>query len=250
MRHCIFLDKKINKLEFENWKKEDTAFWQKFANITPFYWTIDYDFSTYPVEPDWDGDARPTEAFMKELTEKVYKNYGEDGTDFVMLFVHEDNWRSSGKLFEAFKKEFNIKKEKGIWGLALAYKYKNYLSVYARWDEAQAVNTFATIYHERFHALDALIKTEINVDVNPIIGVKSWDSGCVHGGEKPWQYIRNRENTEAIVLIAPYLREALKKRQDRHDAYIKGMKQTLLGLAQKMLYLLRLKLNKKDGINN
>lgn len=250
MRHVIYKDLSIPTKDFETWKQEDTWFWQTFAGITPLYWVINHDFSEYPVEPDFDGDARPTRDFLKELTDRVYNSYSKDGTDFVMLFIHEDNWRSSGELFEQFKKKHGIKKEKGIWGTNYSNVYHNYHVQYCRWDKKNNANNFGTLYHERHHALDALIATELGININPILKVNSWDSGCTHGGEKPWLYIRHKENTDSIKTIAPYLQQALAKRQARHDDYIKNTKQTVVKLLEQLVYLWRQILNKKDGINS
>lgn len=246
MRHVIFLDKKISKSEFENWKADDIAFWQKYTDITPQYWTIDFNFDDYPVELDWDNDARPTEKFMKALTETVYTRYSADGTDFIMLLIHEDNWKSSGKKYEEFLIQNKAKIKKGIWGSNYSNKYRNYHVQYCRWDKRNQANNIGTMYHERHHALDALIATETGFNVNTLFTTK-WDN--ITHGEKPWDYIRYKENTLSIEMIAPQLREAFKKRQDRHDAFIKGQKLTVIGLLEKLVYLYRLKLNKKDGIN-
>lgn len=249
MRHVIFLDKKIKRNEFETWKANDIAFWQKFVGVTPQYWIIDQDFTDYPVEPDYDGDARPTHSYMKILTDEVFQKYSKDGTDFVMLLVHDTNWKSSGKLFEQFKKQRGIKKEKGIWGLNQSNVYHNYHVQYCRWDK-NPVNTFGIIYHERHHALDALIATELAINVKPILEVKSYDTGITHGGETPWKYIKHQENTNSLIKLAPYLQQAFKRRQDRHAEYIRGQKLTIIGLLQKLVYLYRQNLNKKDGVNN
>lgn len=250
MRHVIYLDNKITDKQFEQWKTEDIWFWETFADITPLYWVIRQDFSDYPVEPDFDGDARPTRAFMKSLTDNVYTRYSKDGTDFILLLVHDSNWQSAGELFEVFKKKHNITKPKGIWGTNMSNVYHNYHVQYCRWDSKNMANTFGTLYHERHHALDALIATETGVNVNPILKVKAWDSGCTHGGEKPWQYIRHKENTDSIETITPHLKEALAKRQARHDAYIRGSKLTIIKLLENLVYLYRQRLNKKDGVNN
>lgn len=252
MRHVLYVDKKITDTEFEAWKKEDIAFWKQYCDISPFYWVIKTDFTDYPVEPDFDGDARVSKAYMKSLTDSVYTKYGKDGTDFIMLLIHEDNWQSSGRLFEVFKARNNITKAKGIWGYNLSNIYYNYHVQVCGWNMGKndAINTFATLYHERHHALDALIATELGVDVRPLIKVKAWDAGCTHGNEAPWKYIRERENTDSLVAIAPLLRQALTKRQARHDEYIKGTKLTAIKLMEQLVYIYRQMLNKKNGVNN
>lgn len=249
MRHVVFLDLKITQAAFDRWKAEDILFW-KAIGIKPQYWVIRQDFSDYPVEPDADGDARPTRAFMRKLTDDVHAKYQRDGTDFVMLLVHEKNWKSSGPLFEEFKKKHGIVKPRGIWGFNLSNVFHNYHLQYCRWASRNHANIFGTIYHERHHALDALIRTETGVNVNPLINVKSWDSGCTHGEEKPWHFIRHKENIKSLEAIAPHLKQALKRRQDRHNDVVRGKKQTIVTLLQRVVYLYRQKLNRKNGVKN
>lgn len=231
MRHVLIRDKKIPQAEVEAWKITDTDFWQKHAGITPTYFDQEYDFTDYPTEIDNDGDVRPKDSFVKELTEDIYKRYSADGTDFIMLLIHQDNWKS-GK----------------IWGTNWSNKYRNYHVQYCRWDKKNPANVFGTLYHERHHALDALIATETGIDVNDILDVNTWDSQITHGKGAEWDYIRYKENTQSIELIAPYLKDALVKRQKRHDDYIKGQKLTIIGLLEKMVYLYRQQLYKKDGV--
>lgn len=250
MRHVLYKDKKISDKEFELWKDEDSWFWERFAGIKPQYWVIDYDFSNYPVEPDSDGDARPTKTFLKELTDDVYKAYNKDGTDFVMLLIHEDNWRSSGELYEQFKKKHGITKKNGIWGTNYSNVYHNYHVQYCRWDRDNLANVFGTLYHERHHALDALIATELGININPILGVTAYDRGITHGGEEPWRYIRHKENTASLEKMSPYLKQALAKRQARHDEYLNGQRKTIIKLLEQVVYLYRQWINKKDGVNN
>lgn len=249
MRHVIYKDKKIPDRDFQLWKNEDIWFWERFAGVTPQYWVIEYDFKDYPVSPDSDGDARPTTTFLKELTDKVYQMYNKDGTDFVMLFVHEDNWQSSGELYEKFKAKYGITKKSGIWGTNYSNVYHNYHVQYCRWDRDNLANVFGTIYHERHHALDALISTELGVNINPILGVTAYDRGITHGGETPWQYIRHKENTTSLEKMSPYLKRAFAARQKRHDDYTNKQK-TVITLLQQLVYWYRRLINKKDGVNN
>lgn len=231
MRHVLIKDKKIPQAEVEAWKITDTDFWHKYAGITPTYWQIEHDFTDYPTEIDSDGDVRPKNSFVRELTDEVHKSYGNDGTDFVMLLIHQDNWKSGR-----------------IWGTAWSNKYKNYHVQYCRWDKRNPANTFGTLYHERHHALDALIATEIGINVNSLFEIDSWDKSITHGQGAEWDYIRYKENTKSIELIAPYLRQALAVRQKRHDEWLNGKRLTVIGLLQKLVYLYRQQLYKKDGV--
>lgn len=245
MRHVLFVDKKIPKEDLAKWKKEDKAFWLKYCDVNAIYWDIETDFSFYPTNFDSDGDVKPTTEYLKEKTEEVYKTYNSDGTDFIMFLIHQDNWRGSGALFDKLRKEAGLPKQKGVWGTNWSNKYRNYHVQFCRWDKLNQANNFGTNYHERHHALDSLVATEIGYNVNNNFSVP-WDS-ITHGVD-PWDYIRYKENTESISIIAPYLKLALAKRLKRHEDYVRGQQLTIIGLLEKIVYLYRQQLYKKDGV--
>lgn len=236
MRHVLFVDTKIPTADLEFWMDADTYFFETHAQITPTYYPIRYDFSDYPVEPDSDGDMRPTRKFLTELTDDVYDKYNEWGTDFVMLLVHEDNWKSDPP-----------GPNNGIWGVNMSLVYHSYHVQYCRWDKDNKANTFGTLWHERHHAFDALIKQETGVDIRPIVGVNNFDSGCTHGREDPWEYIRYKENARSLRLIAPHLRRAIGVREQRHEDYMTKQK-TVISLLEQMVYLYKKLINRKNGI--
>ena len=243
MRHYLFVDNKIKSDELLAWQQEDILFWQNFCDITPVYDIKRHDFSFYPTFVDNDGDIRPDPKWVTELTNEVHKKHHDYGVDFVMLLIHQDNWRSSGALFKQL-----TGRDKGIWGTNFSGVYRQYHVQYCRWHEGRLPNTFGTNYHERHHALDALILTETGVDINKVVGIRRWDAGCTHGGETPWKYIRWKENTDALVKIAPHLRNAIRERQRKHNEHIMGLQKTVIGHLQTLLRLWRKWLSKKDGV--
>ncbi len=247
MRHILLKDKKITATALKKWQEEDVAFWEKHIGVTPTYEVIDTDYTTYPTYVDEDGDIRPTAVYLQSLNNVATKKVGDYGCDFIIVLIHEDNWRSHGVLWEELKKKFNITKEKGIWGTNFSYIYGKQCLDYCRWDKDNPANSFGTIYHERHHSLDAIIKVELNVDVNPLLGTTKYDAEITHGGKFPWRYIRHKENLDSLKVMAPYLRDAFQKRRDMNDGTINKM-QTIITLATKVLYLLRMKANRKDGV--
>lgn len=237
MRHVILKDKKITNSALSAWMKEDVAFWEKHIGVTPTYEVIETDYTTYPTYIDEDGDIRPTYDYLQKKTDDVVKKYGDFGTDFIMVMVHEDNWRS------------DTETTKGIWGTNYSFIYGKQCLEYCRWDKDNNANTFGTAYHERMHSFDAIIKVELGVDVNPLLGTTKYDAEIVHGGKTPWKYIRHKENLDSLKIMKPYLQQAFQKRKERHEEVLTKM-QTIITLATKVLYLLRMKANAKDGIVN
>lgn len=237
MRHVILKDLKITNSALSAWMKEDVAFWEKYIGVTPTYEVIETDYTTYPTYIDEDGDIRPTYDYLQKKTDEVVKKYGDFGTDFIMVMVHEDNWRS------------DTETTKGIWGTNYSFIYGKQCLEYCRWDKDNNANTFGTAYHERHHSFDAIIKVELGVDIEPILGVSGYDKSITHGGTLPWKYIRHKENLESLKIMKPYLQQAFAKRKERHEEVLTKM-QTIITLATKVLYLLRMKANAKDGIVN
>lgn len=217
MRNIIILDEKITETSYREWMKADKAFWKKWFNVDAKYWSIRKDFSHYPTYIDEDGDVRPTHSYLKKLVTEVTKNYGKYGAEFVVMAVHEDNWRSSGKLFL----ELQDGKAKGIWGTNYSNIHHGYHLQYCRWNSNPA-NTLGTIYHERAHAFDALVMTELGKRLEPIVGVAAWDRDFVHGASPKYDYLRWNENTDGLKLIAPIMREAFDARLQLHVDYING----------------------------
>lgn len=238
MRNVILLDNKVTDKQFQDWKKEDAVFWNTHIGVTPSYGVMRYDFSTYPTFIDSDGDIRPTDKYLQSLNDLVTGIHGEFGVDFILVAIHKDNWRSdpSGP--------------GGIWGTNYSYHFGKQTLQYCRWDSKNQANTFGTLYHERHHSLDALIKQELGVVVEPLLGVPTgkYDSCITHGKCEPWKYIRHNENTESLRKMKPLLQKSFAKRRER-QRLIDSKEQNVISRVMSLVaYLLRMKLNEKNGV--
>jgi len=236
MRHIILKDKKITQVALEKWKLEDIAFWEKHLGITPTYEVRTIDYTTYPTYIDSDGDIRPTNAYLQSLVDPVVKSIGDFGTDFIMVMIHEDNWRS------------DTDTTKGIWGTNYSYAFGKLCLEYCRWDKDNPANTFGTAYHERHHSFDAIVKVETGVDVQPLLGVQKYDAEITHGGSKPWKYIRHKENLESLKIMKPHLQTAFQVRKNKNEEVAKGLMEIIIKLATQVIYLLKMKQNVKNGV--
>jgi hypothetical protein len=236
MRHIVLLDKKIPEKDYQKWVKEDVAFWKENCDITPTYEMIRTDYTNYPTWTDSDGDIRPTQTYLKSLNDPLVKKYGEFGYDFAMVMIHEDNWKS------------DTDTTKGIWGTNYSHIFGKQCLDYCRWDKDNSANTFGTAYHERHHSFDAIIKVETGVDVLPLLGVTLYDHHITHGNQKPWLYIRHKENLDSLKIMKPHLQKAFAERARKHEVIITGFIETIISLASKVVYLLKMQGNKKNGI--
>ncbi len=247
MRILFLHDEKIKSSELEKLQKEFTELMRKNAGIKPEYRAQRENYTTYPTYIDSDGDVRPTNAYLKSVADRTYKNV-RDTVDHIVVLIHEDNWRSSGPLFDDIRKAAGLPVKKGIWGTNYSFAFRNYQLHYCRWDRDNQANALGTLWHEISHSFDAFIKTYANFDIRTLFpGMTSWDAGMTHGGCCGFSYIgrrTGRENLDALQKIAPYLRQSYEQRHrladKEYDAIVEVMK--------KIAVLYRSLLNKKHGV--
>lgn len=207
MRFVILKDPKITDTELEKLTTEFSTLVKQYTGLTPTFFIEHEDYTDVPTFIDTDGDVMPTNAYFKTLTDRVYAKYGTFGTDSVVMLVHRDNW--------VFK---------GIWGTNKSNVYHQYHLHLCRFDNKNMANSLGTLYHEWMHSLDALIKTHTGTDINQYFTstkcFKDWDSTICHGNkfhtckETPFSYIRWKENTDALAMIAPDLKKAYAIRKE------------------------------------
>jgi len=235
MRILLLKDTIIPAQKVLDWQREFTSFITPLLDLTPEVTVETYDFKNYPTELDTDGTLRPGDAWLKELGGSISRKHGL-AFDHVILLIHIDNWASDDGT-------------RRIWGTNYSYVYGPFHLHYCRYDKRNQANTFGTIHHELHHSYDARVKVETGVDVNPLLGVTRYDAEVTHGGKNPpWTYMRWKDNGESIKIMAPHMRRAYAVRKARHDDQIRGMQLTIIGLAKKVIYLLRQKLHAKNGI--
>jgi hypothetical protein len=246
MRTIVFLDTKIPRKQYDQLIAEYSEFIKDNTSIEPIWFTHDYDYTNYPTDVDGDGDDVPRPTFLQDIADEVDERYGEWGADHIVTLIHEDNWKSGATTWR-----------KGISGTNYSYKYNNYHIQYVRWwnrkgvtQKQEMINRFGTLNHEQFHAVDALIKQEIGIEIDPILGVGDFDRDVVHGAHPDYDYVNYNNNAETLKKLAPYLVAAYKKRQDRHTEAVRGMQYTIIGLLEKLVYFYKAKLNQKNGNPN
>lgn len=234
MRHIVLADNNISDAEFEQWRIEDAGFWKQHIGITPTYIIERADYSSYPTFIDEDGDIRPTNAYLKSLNDQMVAKYGEFGFDFLMVMIHQDNWKSAPP------------GGRRIYGTNYSYAFGKQTLQYCRWDKKNLATTFGTTYHERMHSLDAICQVEVGVDIRPLLSVRNFDADVVHGADPRFSYIRHKENVEVLKPIAPHLRAAFSKRAERHQNFLNMKKQ--IALLEKVVYWYKILINRKNGV--
>lgn len=229
---CLFLfDKKITADQRERLEADFSNLIYEHTDIDPDIYTEDRDFSYYPTFLDSDGDKRPTDKWLRETIGEVYKKYKED-IDHVFIQVHEDNWQSGR-----------------IWGTAFGNIYNGYQVLYCRFDKDNPANSLGTTYHEWMHTLDVFTKTYAGVDIEQLLSLNDWDTDIVHGQHPQAKYIRYKDNTEWLEMIAPYLTKAYAKRRELYFVKVKQpLMQQIITLSEQVIVLLRQAIYKKDGV--
>jgi len=215
MRFVVLLDLKIDKDEALAVLEDYGKFIKKHTGMECTFWLQRKDFSVVPTVPDSDGDLKPTHEYRQALCKEVHDRYGDYGTDYVVMWVHEDNF-----LY------------KGVWGTAWSYVHFKYNFLLCRWDKKNKVNTWNTLFHEGEHPHDTTIKKELGIDIEPLIdnhfGYKGFgfDRDYVHGNHPDWKYIGRRgyvRDGRMLEFLAPYLRRAFQDRKDKHFAPVKAV---------------------------
>lgn len=199
---------------FASWMKKN-------ADITPTYFTEWFDFSNYPTRVDASGTVRPTDAWLRGIGSDVHKRYSGEGTDHIVILIHEDNWQSGR-----------------IWGTNWSNVYSGYQVHYCRFDRDNIANSFGTLWHEFHHSIDAITKTYTGVNVASMMDVTDWDVEITHGGSPRFDYIRYKENANSLVVAAPYLREAYAKRDAIYQQKV-GTMEKQIKLLEQIIILLR-----------
>ena len=243
MNIYILKDLKINGTDFKKVKAEFRTFIKQHTVIDVKFTIVDYDFSFYPTDIDGDYDVRPQFTWMKSLVATMEDKHSKHAFDHLFTLIHEDNWRSDGKLFL----ELQNKKKKGIWGTNYSYTAGDIHFHYCRWDKDNLANVFGTLYHEWTHSLDALVQVETGVDINPIVHTVSYDRDMTHGAGSQYEYIRHKENTSALSLMRKELQAAYNVRRRRQLDELKGELSLLVQL-QSLWHKLQMLLNRKDGV--
>ena len=226
MRSVAIIDLKIPKDEALALLDEYSEYIEEHTGIKHEFWVERRDFSQVPTTIDSDGDVKPSVAYRKQLFKDVHSRYDDDGTDNVIMWVHDDNFIY-----------------KGIWGTNWSYIYGTYSMHLCRWDKFNDVNTFNTLFHEQAHSWDRLILEETGIDIEPLARAHfkikdfDYDRDFVHGKGVWFPYIGkrgftrdNKETVSMLKFLAPYLRQAYGVRKERH------MKK--LGLMEQIVKLL------------
>jgi hypothetical protein len=237
MRSVAIIDLKIDKDEALALLDEYSEYIEKHTGLEHEFWVERRDFSQVPTTIDSDGDVKPTEAYRRQLFNDVHSRYGDDGTDNVIMWVHEDNFIY-----------------KGIWGQNWSYVYGTYSMHLCRWDRDNDVNTFNTLFHEQAHSWDRLILEEIGVDIEPLAEEQlnlsnfDYDRDFVHGNSSHFPYIgkrgftrENKDTVSMLTFLAPYLQRAYAVRKERHMKKL-GMLNQIVKLLSTVVSLLSKKI--------
>ena len=211
MRIFSFYDKDIPVSQMTVVKDDFNSLLKTEAGIQPQWKEEAMDYADYPTYVDNDGDNRPTPTFLQSLADKVYTSH-RDTIDHIVVWVHEDNWKSDP-----------AGPNNGIWGTNYSFVYGNYQVHYCRWDRDNLLNSFFTLWHEFTHSFDAFVKTYINFDITTLFpGMNNWDRDMTHGGCCGNSYIGRKNshpNKKALQKIAPYLRDAYTERHGPSCSY-------------------------------
>jgi len=233
MKILYIVDEDIKLKDAEKLAKDYGKFIKKHSDITPQSFFEAKYLKDHPVINKY-----PKASWVANLAKDVHTRYSGEGTDHVVIWVHEDNWKSDPP-----------GPKNGIWGINWSNIYSGYQVHYCRWDAGSngKVNTFGTLWHEMHHSFDALIETYTGVNIDNLLGVSDWDSQITHGGSDRWEYMRYKENTDSLKAIAHLLVESYTKRQKIYLQKI-GIIKEKISLLEQIVILIRQLNNRKHTI--
>lgn len=223
MHILILKDREINDNHLGYVEEEVARLYKDKADVELTFVHQDFDFSDYPIEIYYSDNLGMDRTWLRKQCERVYTDYGTT-VDQVVFMCHRDNWRLDG-----------------IWGWNISKQYSGYGVQQVRFDDRNLANTVGTLYHELMHDHDSFIYTYTGKTIEIYVQVDDWDDDVVHGGRAygghpVWDYIRHKENQEALKAIAHLLREAIEKRNEYSRTV---QKRTILALALRARVLLR-----------
>lgn len=235
MNILLLLDNDIAESQVDEVTAALVDLYKKNCDVTLNFTRERRDFSAVPKEWYDNETEGIKKSFIEAETKKIYKKYAE-AIDSVVFFVHRDHWNLTG-----------------VWGWNLSKIFNGYSVQQCRFDTKNLVNSIGTLYHELHHDHDTFIYTYIGQRVEDIVGVKDWDDDVTHGGRYSgttygWKYIRNNENQQSLVAIAPYLREAIKKRRVIWSTKEEKYKKIISLLEQTIVLYRQLQMQKRGDI--
>lgn len=222
MRVLILRDKRINTEDLERVIQQVSRLFSDNTPVMPKFFVREHDFENLPFSIYY-GDAKGiNRLYLEKTTAQIYKDWKE-GVDFLVYMPHERNWHAEG-----------------MWGWNISTAFSGYEVEQVRWDADNRANTVGTLYHELFHALDSFTYRYTAVDISKIVGVTDWDDDVVHGEGDDWEYIRHKENQEALKAISTYFVNACRKRKAIFEKRVTIMKAIINKLEQVLEYQRRL----------
>jgi hypothetical protein len=179
----------------------------------------------------------PKEAPRKELWEVYYDGYWGMKQSFLSSLVREIETRY-GKKFDHIVIAMDARNWYGdvpdnkVWGWNISAGILGYdvqqcrVDTVSRRKETRIANTLGTIYHELMHShvhypyrVFTGAKIERNLKSRGYT-TTDWTEQVVHGTGPEWEYIRHKENQDALKAIAPVLKACYEVRKRQHE---KGM---------------------------
>lgn len=243
MKILILTDPSTNKTNLGQITREVGEIYQENCNITVEWVIEDLEYGNYPIEQYWGGYWGIQQQWMRNHCANIYKRYAEEVVG-VVFAIPSPLWKLDDP---------TIVGDKPVWGWNMSNQFSGYGVQQVRiaqnprhTTERNINNSVGVMYHESMHDHDGFIFVNTGKTVEPVVGVPNWDNACVHGEHPNWEYIRHKENQEALRIIAPLLREALAKRKAVFETKV-GLYQQIIALAEQAIMLLRARIAAQRG---
>lgn len=217
MRLAILKDVNIPEKEYDQVLDEVSALYKQSAGIDLDTFTEERHFDDLWTEVYYNNYRGVAKPLLRTFTMDLENRFGKRFDNLVVMPTAE-NWRPI--------------EDSGIWGWNVVGSMRGYQVQQVRFDtnrqdlNGRIYNSVGTLYHEIMHSHDSFIYRMNGVRIEDWFSgdmwVKDWDDDVVHGGRDygghpHWQYIRHKENTEALERIQHQLRAAYDRRKEQFN---------------------------------
>lgn len=213
MRCLFFVDEKVPEDELNQVLDEVKELYKRNTDIDLDIVVRFWPLPALPFETYYDTYRGVSQKYLGNIAQLVEAEYGKR-FDQITLVVADENWAPS-------------RDKTPVWGWNISAGIRGYEVQQCRFDTVRAdragriANSVGTIYHEMMHSHDGFCYRVFGATLEflPALDVLPgmYDAQIVHGEGKKWEYIRWKENQEALRVIGPVLKAACEVRKQQFN---------------------------------
>ena len=218
MRTALIKDIEIPQNEFDEVIAQVKDIYQKNAGVDLEIDVLEWSIPNLPFVEYYGGNFGISFNYLDLVARMIEASYGKK-YDQITICVSAQNWTP-----------------KTVWGWNISAGIRGYEVQQCRFDTASTrkptriANSVGVIYHEMMHSHDGFCYRMLGsvIERYPALKVTDFDEDVVHGRSEHWEYIRHKENTEALKIIKYALQASIKERKRQWNdgiGFVQAMKE-------------------------